>query len=183
MKLEGKRIAILVATGYHEHELLFPYYRFKEAGASVTVAGPEAGATVYGEGRHGMDGLPFAADAAIGDLKADDFDAIHIPGGIYGPLALRDREDACQLVRDMVAQDKIVGAICHGPWVLVSAGVVKGRKIACPRDMSIDVQNAGGTYVTDPAVQDGPIVTSVYYGYLPEYMRAFLKAVAARGFP
>ena len=97
MKLEGKRIAILVATGYHEHELLFPYYRFKEAGASVTVAGPEAGATVYGEGRHGMDGLPFAADAAIGDLKADDFDAIHIPGGIYGPLALRDREDVCQL--------------------------------------------------------------------------------------
>jgi protease I len=180
MSIEGKRIAILVATGYHEHELLFPYYRFKEAGAAVTVAGPEADEIVYGEGRHGMDGLPFTTDAAIRDLKAGDLDAVHIPGGIYGPMALRDREDACQLVRDMVAQDKIVGAICHGPWVLVSAGVVAGRKIACPRDMSADVTNAGGTYVAAEAVQDGPLVTSVYFGYLPQYMKAFLTAVGSR---
>jgi protease I len=127
-----------------------------------------------------MDGLPFTTDAAIRDLKAGDLDAVHIPGGIYGPMALRDREDACQLVRDMVAQDKIVGAICHGPWVLVSAGVVAGRKIACPRDMSADVTNAGGTYVAAEAVQDGPLVTSVYFGYLPQYMKVLLKAISAR---
>jgi len=180
MELPGKRIAILIADGYHEHELLFPYYRLKEAGAEVLVAGPEANATVYGEGRHGMDGLPFTTTHAIADLKADDLDAIHLPGGIYGPLFLRDREDVCELIRDLVAQNKVVGAICHAPWILVSADVVRGRKIACPGDMAVDVQNAGATYVDERAVRDGPIVTSVYFGYLPEYMKEFMAAVAGQ---
>jgi protease I len=177
MELAGKRIAILIETGYHEHEFFFPYYRFLEAGAEVTVAGPEAGATYYGEGRHGMDGLPFASTATIAGLRAQDLDALHIPGGIYGPMALRANGDVCQLVRDLVAQEKIVGAICHGPWVLVSADVVRGRRIACPGDMAVDVQNAGGTFVQDRAVRDGCLVTSVYFGYLPEYMREFIAAV------
>lgn len=180
VRLDGKRVAILIATGYHEHELLFPYYRLKEAGAEVLVAGPEAGTTLYGEGRHGMDGLPFTTTHAIGQLSPEELDAVHLPGGIYGPLFLRDREDVCELIRGMVARGKVVGAICHGPWVLVSAGVVRGRRIACPRDMAVDVVNAGGVYVDAPAVRDGPIVTSVYYGYLPEYIRAFLSAVAER---
>jgi protease I len=177
MDLQGKRIGILLATGYHEHEFFFPYYRFLEAGAEVLVAGPEAGKTYFGEGRSGMDGLLFDSTAAIRDMTADGLDALHIPGGIYGPLELRANEQVCALVRAMVAQNKIVGAICHGPWVLVSADVVRGRRIACPFDMSVDVQNAGGTYVTERAVRDGCLVTSVYYGYLPEYMREFISAV------
>jgi protease I len=177
MELQGKRVAILIATGFHEHELVFPYYRFKEAGAEVIVAGPEAKTTYYGEGRHGMDGLLFDSTAAIADLRADDLDALHIPGGIYGPMALRADEATLRLVRDMVAQNKTVGAICHGPWVLVSADVVRGRRIACPYDMSVDVTNAGGTYVNEPAVRDGCLVTSVYFGNLPEYMRLFIAAV------
>ncbi len=177
MGIEGKRIAILIADGYHEHEFLFPYYRLKEAGAEVLVAGPEADAVVYGEGRHGLDGLPFTTTHALADLSAGELDAVHVPGGIYGPLYLRDRRDVCALVREMVAANKIVGAICHGPWVLVSADVVRGRKVACPHDMAVDVENAGGTYVDVPAVRDGPLVTSVYFGYLPEYMREFIAAV------
>jgi PfpI family intracellular protease len=180
MELQGKRIAIVMDTGFHEHEFFFPYYRFQEAGAEVIVAGPEAGATLYGEGRHGMDGLPFETTAAIRDLRADDLDAVHLPGGIYGPLALRINEPALRLVRDMVARNRIVGAICHGPWVLVTAGVVKGRRVACPDDMAADVINAGATYVPEGAVQDGPLVTGVYFGILPEYMRVFLAAVAAK---
>jgi protease I len=179
MELAGKRVGILIATGYHEHELLFPYYRLKEAGAEVIVAGPEGGVTVYGEGRHGMDGLPFETEVAIGELNADELDAIHLPGGIYGPMFLRDREDVCALVRAMVERGRIVGAICHAPWILVSADVVRGRKVACPRDMAVDVRNAGAVYVEDHVVQDGPIVTGVYFGYLPEYMRVFMEAVAA----
>jgi protease I len=178
MELAGKRIAILVATGYHEHEFFYPYYRLKEAGAEVIAAGPEAGATLLGEGRHGMDGLPFATEAAIGDLKVEELDAVHLPGGIYGPMELRAREDACALVRGMVEAGKVVGAICHAPWILVSAGVVKGRRVACPGDMAIDVQNAGGVYVKDRVVRNGPVVTGVYFGYLPEYMREFMGAVA-----
>ena len=178
MDLSGKRIAILIATGYHEHEFLFPYYRLKEANAEVIVAAPEAGATILGEGRHGTNGLAFKVEAAIGDLKADELDAVHLPGGIYGPLELRAREDVCALVREMVQQGKPVGAICHAPWILISAGVVRGRKIACPGDMAIDAENAGATYVEQAVVRDGPLVTGVYFGYLPEYMREFMAAVA-----
>ncbi|MFB3883340.1 MAG: DJ-1/PfpI family protein [Armatimonadota bacterium] len=177
MDLTGKRIAILIAMGYHEHELLFPYYRLKEAGAEVIVAGPEANATVYGEGRHGMDGLPFETEAAIGDLKVHDLDAIHLPGGIYGPMFLRDREDVCALVRAMVERNKIVGAICHAPWILVSADVVRGRKIACPGDMAPDVKNAGGVYVPRGVVRDANIVTGEYFAHLPEYIGVFMAAV------
>jgi len=180
MDLTGKRVAILIATGYHEHELLYPYYRLKEAGAEVIVAGPEAGGTVYGEGRHGMDGLPFEAEAAIGDLSADSLDALHLPGGIYGPMALRASDDTCRLVREMVEADKVVGAICHAPWVLISAGVVRGRTIACPDDIAVDVTNAGGTLVHKRVARDGPLVTSVYFGYLPEYMTEFMEAIRER---
>lgn len=181
MQLAGKRIGILIATGYHEHELLFPYYRLKEAGADVVVAGPQAGETLLGEGRHGKDGLEFTAEAAISDLSADRLDALHLPGGIYGPLELRAREDACRLVKEMVDRGKVVGAICHAPWILISAGVVRDRRIACPDDMAIDVENAGGTCVPEKAVRDGPLVTSVYFGYLPEYMTMFMAAVAEQG--
>jgi len=181
MELAGKRVAILIATGYHEHELLFPYYRLKEAGAEVIVAGPEGGATVYGEGRHGMDGLPFETEAAIGELQADDLDAVHLPGGIYGPMFLRDRADVCSLVRAMVERGKVVGAICHAPWILVSADVVRGRKIACPGDMAVDVKNAGGIYVPRGVVRDGSIVTGEYFAHLPEYIRVFMEAVALCG--
>jgi protease I len=177
MELAGKRIAILIATGYHEHEFLYPYYRLKEAGAEVIVAGPAAAETLLGEGRHGMDGLPFATEAAIGELKVEELDAVHLPGGIYGPLELRAREDVCALVRGMVDRGKVVGAICHAPWILISAGVVKGRRVACPEDIAIDVENAGGVYVKDRVVRDGPVVTGVYFGYLPEYMREFMGAV------
>lgn len=177
MELPGKRIGILIATGHHEHELLFPYYRLKEAGAEVVVAGPQGGATVFGEGRHGTDGLPFETERSVGELSADELDALHLPGGIYGPLELRAREDVCRLVRDMVAAGKVLGAICHAPWILVSAGVVKGRRVACPEDMAVDLQNAGGQYVRERVARDGPLVTAVYFGYLPEYMRAFIEAV------
>lgn len=180
MDLTGKRVAILISTGYHEHELLYPYYRLKEAGAEVIVAGPDAGGTVYGEGIHGMDGLPFDTETAIGDLRADDLAALHLPGGIYGPMTLRVNDEACRLVREMVASDKTVGAICHAPWILISAGVVKGRTIACPDDIAVDVTNAGGRYVHERAVHDGPLVTSVYFGYLPEYMTKFMEAITAR---
>ena len=181
MELAGRRIGILIATGYHEHELVYPYYRLKEAGVDVVVAGPEAGEALLGEGRHGRDGLEFATGAAISDLSADGLDALHLPGGIYGPLELRAREDACRLVSDMVEREKVVGAICHAPWILISAGVVRGRRIACPDDMAVDVENAGGTRVRERAVRDGPLVTSVYFGYLPEYMTMFMAAVAGQG--
>ncbi|MCZ7643806.1 MAG: type 1 glutamine amidotransferase [Planctomycetota bacterium] len=179
-RLMGKKIALLAATGVHEHEFWVPYYRFKEEGASLLVAGPERGATYYGEGRHGKDGLRLAAtDASIADLNAGDLDALIIPGGIWGPLLLRAHAPALQLVREMNAQRKLIGAICHAQWVLASADVLRGRRATSPDDIAIDLKNAGAEWVKQPAVRDENLVTAIYFGYLPEFMRLLLEALDA----
>src|SRR5262249_23739760 len=116
-RLAGKRIALLVERGMHEHEFWVPYYRFKEEGASVIVCGPKQGVIYQGEGRHGLDGLNLArTDANFEEVDAGELDALVIPGGIYGPLALRAKPAVLDLVRAMDRQGKVIGAICHGQW-------------------------------------------------------------------
>jgi len=177
-RLTGKRIALLAADGIHEHEFWTPYYRLKEEAASLTVAGEQKGKTYRGEGIHGLDGLLLApTDAAISDLNANDLDALVIPGGIYGPLTLRAHAPTLELVRKLDAQKKVVAAICHGPWVLVSAGVLRGRRATCPEDMAVDVRNAGAEWVKQDVVRDGHIITAVYFGYLPQFLRTVIDAI------
>jgi protease I len=177
--LKGCRIAIIIATGYHDHEFWFPYYRFKEAGAEVVVAGPEKG-IVYGEGRNGKDGLPATVTHTVEEIRDQTFDLIYLPGGIWAPLKLRQHKPTQELIRSAMEKDLLVAAICHASWVLVSADVVKGRKIACPEDMSVDVKNAGGKYVSDKCVEDGNLITAVYYAYLPEQFRTLMPALEKR---
>lgn len=99
-RLSGKRIALLAVNGAHEHEFWTPYYRFKEEGARLIIAGPEKGKVYRGEGRHGLDGLNLApTDVSIASLKAANLDALVIPGGIYGPLELRVHAPTLKLVR------------------------------------------------------------------------------------
>ncbi len=98
MELSGKRVGMVIATGYHDHEFWFPYYRFKEAGAEVLVAGPETG-TVYGEGRDGKNGLPAKVEYSVEAILEEDLDAVYLPGGIFGPLKLRAHEPTLTLVR------------------------------------------------------------------------------------
>ena len=179
MRLKGRRIAIVIAEGYHEHEFWFPYYRFREEGAEVVVAGPVVG-TVYGEGRHGKDGLPAQITHTVEQIADQAFDAIYLPGGIFGPLKLRAHRPTLDLVRRAMEADVIVAAICHAPWVLVSADVVRGRKLTCPRDIAADVENAGGIYVEEKCVRDGNLITAVYFGYLPEHFRALIPAIQER---
>lgn len=177
-RLVGKRIALLAVEGAHDHEFWVPYYRFQEEGAKVIVAGPERGRTYLGEGRHGKDGLELApTDAAIADLKADQLDALVIPGGIYGPLYLRNDPATLALVRAMDAQQKAIGAICHAPWVLVSADILRGRRATSPRDIEVDMTNAGAVWVDQEAVRDGHLVTSVYFGFLPAFLRLLIDAI------
>ncbi|MFP4058143.1 MAG: DJ-1/PfpI family protein [Candidatus Brocadiia bacterium] len=177
MRLEGCRVALVIAEGYHEHEFWFPYYRFREEGAEVTVAGPQVG-TVLGEGRHGRDGLRAEVQCTVEEAAATDPHVVYLPGGIYSPLRLRAHEPTLRLVRRAMERGRVVGAICHAQWVLVSAGVVAGRRLTCPPDMSDDVRNAGGTYVEEKCVRDGNLVTAVYYAYLPEQFRMLLPAIA-----
>lgn len=177
-RLVGKRIALLAVEGAHDHEFWVPYYRFREEGANVIVAGPERGRTYLGEGHHGKDGLHLApTDIAIADVKADQIDALVIPGGIYGPLWLRNDPATLSLVRAMDAGQKVIGAICHAPWVLVSADILHGRRATSPRDIEVDMRNAGATWVNEEAVRDGHLITSIYFGYLPAFLRLLIDAI------
>ncbi len=176
MRLEGCKIAIIIANGYHEHELWFPYYRFKEEGAEVVVAGPKLG-TVYGEGRHGKDGLPAQVTHSVEHLADLKLDVLYLPGGIFSPLELRVHRPTLDLVRNAMENNIIVAAICHAQWILVSAGVVKGRRITCPSDMAVDVTNAGGIYVEGKCVRDKNLITAVYFGYLPEQFRVLIPTI------
>ncbi len=188
MRLAGKTVLMLVAEGVHDHEFWYPYYRFREEGARVVVAGPAKG-TVLGEGRHGMDGLPVEITHTIDEVVDMAMDCLYLPGGIFGPLTLRAHKGALAIVRRAMAAGTIVAAICHAQWMLVSAGVLRGRRLTCPEDMAIDVINAGGEYVACPegladnvsndgrAVRDGNLITAVYFGYLPQHFRLLIPAL------
>lgn len=177
-RLSGKRVALLVADGSHEHEVWTPYYRLKEEGATVIVAGEKAGVTHRGEGLHGLDGLKLAPnDATIAELNADQLDALILPGGIFGPLTLRVHEPTLDLVRKMDAQRKVIASICHGQWILVSAGILRGRRATCPGDMAVDLRNSGAEFVKEDVVRDGNLITSIYYGYLPQFLKAVVDAI------
>ena len=177
-RLSGKNIAILTAEGTHEHEFWVPYYRFREEDANVIVCGFEKEVAYKGEGRKGKGGCDLApVDQCIDDVKTDDLDALIIPGGIFGPLALRNHVPTLELVREMDIKKKIIGAICHAQWVLVSADVLKGVRSTSPDDMAADMKNAGADWVKEEAVRDGHIITSIYFGYLPAFMRLLIEAI------
>lgn len=170
MILKGKTVYILIADGYHEHEFWFPYYRFREEGANVIVAAPNIG-TVYGEGRHGKDGLEAIADTAISDLsdKTDKLpDILFLPGGIYGPLSLRAIPKVQNYVRNCMDAGKLICSICHAPWILISAGVLKGKTVSAPGDIAPDIIGAGGNYSSDKVTLDRNLLTAQYFACLPE---------------
>jgi len=174
MRLKGKTAVILIAEGYHDHEFWFPYYRFLEEGAKVIVAAPRAG-IVYGEGRNGKDGLEAKADIAISELPDTLPDILFLPGGIYGPLELRNMKKVQDYVKCCMDSDVLVCAICHAPWILVSAGVLNGRRVSCPDDMSWDVTGAGATFTRNAVTLDGNLLTAVYFGYLPDMFRVMFE--------
>jgi protease I len=110
-------------------------------------------------------------------VDAAELDALIIPGGIYGPLALRARPAVLDLVRAMDRQGKPIGAICHGQWVMVSADILRGRQATSPRDIAVDLKNAGAEWVEQEVVRDGHVITAVYFGYLPGFMRTLIAAI------
>ena len=179
MSLDGKRIIIAIAEGYHEHEFWYPYYRFREEGAEVVAAGPKTG-TVFGEGRNGRDGLPAVVTRTIEQELADArWDALYLPGGIWSPLALRAHPPMLGLVCLAMSQETPVAAICHATWVLASAGVLSGKRVSCPSDMATDATNAGATVAAEHCVVDGNLITAEYFAYLPEHLRAVIGVLTA----
>src|SRR3989454_3617676 len=154
MKLEAKRIAILAENMYQEMELWVPYYRFKEEGADVKVVGA-GGAKSY-TSKHGY---PVTVDVQADQVKAVEFDAIVIPGG-YAPDMMRRHAPMVALVREAAQQGKVVAAICHAGWMLVSAGILQGREAAAFFSIKDDLGAAGAHWVGAEGVVGGDPVTA-----------------------
>jgi protease I len=155
LRLTGKRVGILVEFNFEDVELLYPLYRFREDGATTFTIGNKAGETYKGKY-----GYPNKCDKSISDVSADDLDALIIPGG-FAPDYWRRSPAYCKLVKDSVDKGIPVAAICHGPWMLVSAKVLQGKKATCFMSIKDDISNAGATYVEgQPVVVDGNIITS-----------------------
>src|SRR3954449_4530240 len=158
-KLDGKRVAILVANeGIEQVELTEPRKALEEAGATVELVAPESGEAQAFE--HLDKAETFTVDKAVADADAGDYDGLMLPGGVANPDALRTHDDAVKFVRAFFDAGKPIAAICHAPWTLVEADVVRGRKLtACP-SLQTDIRNAGGEWVDEQVVVDQGIVTS-----------------------
>ena len=171
MKLTGKRVAVLVADLYQELEFWYPYLRLKEEGAEVVAVGPEEG-----EYKSKL-GYPAKAGLAAAMARAEDFDAVIIPGG-YAPDYMRRSPELVALVRKMAEQGKVVAAICHGGWMLCSARVIKGKRVTSFYAIRDDLENAGATWVDKPVVRDGNLITSRVPSDLPAFLREVISALA-----
>src|SRR5690349_8077106 len=157
-QLQGKRIAFLATDGVEQIELERPFEAIREAGAECKIISLEEGEF---QGFEHLDkGRTFTAEKAVADVKADDYDGLVLPGGVANPDFLRGDEDAVRFVRSFVEQAKPIGAICHGPWTLVEAGVLKGRTITSWPSLQTDIRNAGGNWVDEEVHVDEGLVTS-----------------------
>ena len=163
--------AIIFAENYYEDlELWYPKLRLSEEGISVIVAG--TGEKTY----KGKNGYPLDVDGSIRDYNAKDFDAVIIPGG-WAPDKLRRYKEVLDFVRDMHKSNKIIAAICHAPWVLASAGIIKGRKLTCVSAIKDDIINAGAQYFDKEVVVDKNIITSRMPSDLGAFCREIIKAL------
>lgn len=171
MELSGKRVAILAEEIYEDLELWYPALRLREAGAEVKVIG-SGSATTY----HSKHGYPVTVDAAAEDVRADDFDALVVPGG-YAPDKMRRYPAVLDLVRQIFEQGKVVAMICHAAWVPISAGILKGRTATCVPAIKDDLVNAGATYVDQEVVVDGNLISSRRPPDLPAFCRAIIASL------
>lgn len=172
MSLKGKRIAILAENLYQEMELWVPYYRLKEEGAEVQVVGA-GGAKSYAS-KHGY---PVNVDAQAEAVSAAEFDAVIVPGG-YAPDIMRRHEAMVRLVREAAQHGKVVAAICHAGWMLVSADVVRGKEATSFFSIKDDLVNAGARWVDREVVVDGTLITSRKPDDLPAFCREIVRALS-----
>ena len=171
MRLSGKRIALLVAELYQELEFWYPYYRLREEGAEVVPLGPTE-ATYKSKL-----GYPAEAKLAAGEARAEGFDGVVIPGG-YAPDLMRRDPAMVRLVGEAYKQGRVVAAICHGGWLLASAGILQGRQVTSFFSIKDDLKNAGAEWVDREVVRDGNLITSRSPDDLPAFCRTIIEALS-----
>ena len=171
MELEGKKIVLLAEDIYEDQELWYPYYRMKEAGAQVTIAGLDGTETYKSKY-----GYPVKADVAATDVDASAVDALIIPGG-YAPDKMRRHPSMLKLVRDVYEKGGVVAFICHAGWVPISAGIVRGKKVTSVSAIKDDLVNAGAVWLDQEVVVDGNLVSSRTPADLPAYCRAIISVL------
>jgi len=174
MDLAGKKIAVLVADQYQELEVWYPLLRFREDGAETLAVGAEEGKTYASK-----KGYPVVADKSVGDVSAADIDAVVIPGG-WAPDFLRQDPRMVALVRETHKAGKVVASICHGGWLLCSAGIVEGRKATCFTAIKDDMIHAGAQYVDEEVAIDGNLITSRKPTDLPAFCRQIAMALSGQ---
>jgi protease I len=157
-ELQGKRIAFLATDMVEQVELTEPWKAVKEAGGQPELISLEEGEIQAFDHYDKADTFP--VDKTVEEARADDYDALVIPGGVGNPDTMRMDENAVEFTRQFFEQGKPVGVICHGPWMLVEAGVVRGRKVTSWPSLRTDIQNAGGNWVDQEVVVDEGLVTS-----------------------
>jgi protease I len=174
--LAGKRIAILATDGFEQSELAEPRRALEEAGATTDIVSLRAGTIRGWKDRNWGDA--YNVDRTVGEADADDYDALVLPGGVMNPDKLRVDRDAVAFVRRFFERDRPVGAICHGPWTLIDAGVVQGRLMTSWPSLRQDLVNAGARWTDEEVVTDGRLVTSRKPGDLPAFNRKLVEEIA-----
>ncbi len=172
MRLSGKRIAIMLDQQYQELEVWYPYYRFKEEGAGVTLVAPKAGATYPSKL-----GYPCVSDVAAADVKGADFDAVIVPGG-WCPDFMRRDESMIHFIQQCVTANLVLAAICHGGWMLCCTEALRRKRATSFLAIRHDMINAGAAWVDEECVVDGKLITARKPDDLPAFCAAILRALA-----
>lgn len=173
--LDGKMIAILAEEDFEDSELIEPMRGMKNAGARVLIVG--SGSQKSYNGKRGS--ATVSVDATADNVKAEDFDAVIVPGG-YAPDKMRLHQSMVELVRKAHDLGKVIAAICHGPQLLISAEIVRGRRVTSWPSIAVDLRNAGAEWIDAPVVQDGNIITSRKPADLPRFNKAIIEALRDR---
>lgn len=175
MTLENKKIAILATHGFEKSELFEPLKILKKEGATIHIVSNEKGEIKSWD--HNNWGISIPVDKLIEDAKASDYDALLLPGGVLNPDKLRTDEKALKLIKSFVKNKKPVAAICHAPWLLISAGVIDNKKITSYKSIKDDVINAGGKWVDKEVVADGGLITSRNPKDIPAFTKKLIDEI------
>jgi len=174
--ITGKRVAILVDNGFEHSEFMEPMKAIKEAGGEAVIVSPKEKVKSWKSGNWGEE---FTVDLQLKEAKAEDFDGLVLPGGVINPDLLRINEDALEFVRGFFGEEaqKPVAAICHGPWTLINAGLVKDRKMTSYESIKMDLMNAGAKWVDEKVVVDKGLITSRNPDDLPAFCSKVIEEI------